>query len=238
MSVLFLVLGAAAAYDHSGIIAAAPDKAAKTLNCASQFDTPQVPGKRMLLADRLSGRIVENRSALMVANPVLRTDEAPGPKGENVCNRPVAIALPAINPQGGLASPSPLLAIHLTSGFGMRVHPILGGMRMHSGVDLAAPAGSPIFATYSGKVTSAGWAGGYGLSAAVESDSGVQTRFGHMSRVIVSRGQSVRKGDLIGYVGSSGLSTGPHLHYEVRLKGQAVDPVPLLKERSIRRHQG
>jgi murein DD-endopeptidase MepM/ murein hydrolase activator NlpD len=120
----------------------------------------------------------------------------------------------------------------------MRVHPILGGMRMHSGVDLAAPAGSPIFATYSGKVTSAGWAGGYGLSAAVESDSGVQTRFGHMSRVTVSRGQSVRKGDLIGYVGSTGLSTGPHLHYEVRLKGQAVDPAPLLKARSIHRHQG
>jgi murein DD-endopeptidase MepM/ murein hydrolase activator NlpD len=69
---------------------------------------------------------------------------------------------------------------------------------------------------------------------AVESDSGLQTRFGHMSRLMVSRGQSVRKGEIIGYVGSTGLSTGPHLHYEVRFKGRALDPMPLLGSRGTR----
>jgi murein DD-endopeptidase MepM/ murein hydrolase activator NlpD len=211
------------------------DALSTTLGCASQLDGLQSPGKRMLLADRQSGRLVEIRNAPIAADTKLRTGEASKPKNGVACNRPISLAMPTGTTPGDLASRSPLLASHLTSGFGMRVHPLLGGMRMHSGVDLAAPTGSPIFATYSGKVTSAGWAGGYGLSAAVESKSGVQTRFGHMSRLIVSRGQSVRKGDVIGYVGSTGLSTGPHLHYEVRFKGQAVDPLPLLDARSMHR---
>ena len=127
-----------------------------------------------------------------------------------------------------IPSQMPVAARALTSGFGMRGHPLLGGRRAHSGIDLAAPAGSPIVATSDGQVSWADWAGGYGIAVAVEHGGGYQTRYAHMSRVNVAPGQQVRKGDVIGYVGSTGLSTGPHLHYEVRVNGQAVNPVPML----------
>ncbi|MBW8784706.1 MAG: M23 family metallopeptidase [Novosphingobium sp.] len=112
----------------------------------------------------------------------------------------------------------------ISSGYGMRVHPILGGVRMHWGVDLAAPSGAPIMATTNGTVRSAGWSGGYGLLVALDDPSGIETRYGHMSRVAVAAGQEVRAGQILGFVGSTGRSTGPHVHYEVRVAGRAVDP--------------
>ena len=125
----------------------------------------------------------------------------------------------------GQTGGSPLAYATMTSGFGMRWHPLLGGERMHSGVDLAAPAGSPIAATADGIVSQAGWNGGYGLYVAISHPGGLQTRYGHMSQITVGAGQAVSKGELIGYVGSTGRSTGPHLHYEVRRNGLAVRPV-------------
>lgn len=130
--------------------------------------------------------------------------------------------------QAAIPSQMPVAARALTSGFGMRGHPLLGGRRAHSGIDLAAPTGSPIVATSDGQVSWADWAGGYGIAVAVEHGGGYQTRYGHMSRVNVSPGQQVRKGDVIGYVGSTGMSTGPHLHYEVRVNGRAINPLPML----------
>ena len=115
-----------------------------------------------------------------------------------------------------------------TSSFGMRTHPILGGRRAHKGVDLAMPAGSPIYATADGVISRADWFSGYGLYVAIEHGGELQTRYGHMSRLNVEAGQQVKKGDIIGYVGSTGRSTGPHLHYEVRIAGEAVNPVPYL----------
>lgn len=115
-----------------------------------------------------------------------------------------------------------------TSSFGMRTHPVLGGRRAHKGVDLAMPAGSPIYATADGVISRADWYSGYGLYVAIEHGGELQTRYGHMSRLNVEAGQQVRKGDIIGYVGSTGRSTGPHLHYEVRIAGEAVNPVPYL----------
>ncbi len=112
----------------------------------------------------------------------------------------------------------------LTSGFGMRYDPILGTTRMHSGVDLAAPSGSPIVASSDGMVSKAGWNGGYGLFISLEHGGGMETRYGHMSRLNVVAGQRVRTGDVIGFVGSTGHSTGPHLHFETRINGQAVRP--------------
>lgn len=132
---------------------------------------------------------------------------------------------------GLLPSRMPVAAYGLTSGFGMRQHPLLGLLREHSGVDLAAPFGSPIYATSDGVVSSADWRGGYGLFIALDHGGGVQTRYGHLSRLNVAAGQQVHKGDVIGLVGSTGLSTGPHLHYEVRLNGQAVNPMPYLHSR-------
>ena len=133
---------------------------------------------------------------------------------------------PTRRPAGNisLGSAMPLVRGALTSGFGMRTHPILGGLRMHSGIDLAAPRGSPILATSDGVVGQAGWKGGYGLFVALEHSGGLETRYGHMSQLTVSTGQHVRKGDIIGYVGSTGRSTGPHLHYEMRMNGVPVRP--------------
>jgi murein DD-endopeptidase MepM/ murein hydrolase activator NlpD len=125
----------------------------------------------------------------------------------------------------------PVAATALTSRFGLREHPMLGIRRAHLGVDLAAPSGSPIVATSDGIVGEADWRGGYGLLVALEHGGGIETRYGHMSRLNVAAGQSVHKGDVIGFVGSTGLSTGPHLHYEVRVNGQPINPLPLLGSR-------
>ena len=129
----------------------------------------------------------------------------------------------------------PVESVKLSSDFGMRTHPVLGGRRAHRGVDLAAPAGTPIRASADGMVSRADWFSGYGLYVAVEHGGEIQTRYGHMSRLNVAAGQRVRKGDIIGYVGSTGRSTGPHLHYEVRIAGNAVNPLPYLQSGQVER---
>lgn len=123
----------------------------------------------------------------------------------------------------------PLEGFRFTSGFGMRIHPVLGGRRGHKGIDLAAPIGTPIYASADGQVSKAEWFSSYGLYVSLEHGGDIQTRYGHMSRLNVAAGQFVHKGDLIGYVGSTGRSTGPHLHYEVRVAGEAVNPMPYMQ---------
>jgi len=112
----------------------------------------------------------------------------------------------------------------ITSGFGLRRHPILGYTRMHSGIDFAAGYGSPIYATADGIVTFAGWHGGHGNFVRLNNGGGMGTGYGHMSRIAVSSGTRVRRGQVIGYVGSTGLSTGAHLHYEMYRNGVPVNP--------------
>ena len=126
---------------------------------------------------------------------------------------------------GSMPAGMPLSSARLTSSFGYRTHPLHGGSRMHAGVDLAAPTGTPVQATADGVVTSAGWRGGYGILVSLGHGGGVQTRYAHLSAIAVRPGTSVRAGDVIGYVGSTGNSTGPHLHYELRVNGQAVNPM-------------
>ena len=113
----------------------------------------------------------------------------------------------------------------VTSGFGSRFHPILHHMRMHKGVDLAAAYGTPILAAASGRVVAAGWHGGYGRQVAIQHGGGLETTYSHMSSIAASPGSHVRQGQVIGYVGSSGLATGPHLHYEVYKDGRLVNPL-------------
>jgi murein DD-endopeptidase MepM/ murein hydrolase activator NlpD len=108
---------------------------------------------------------------------------------------------------------------------------VLGGERAHLGVDLSAPSGSPVVATAVGVVGWAGPRGGYGLMVAIEGAAGTETRYGHLSRLNVASGQSVRKGQVIGRVGSTGMSTGSHLHYEVRVNGRPVNPLSLLRSK-------
>jgi murein DD-endopeptidase MepM/ murein hydrolase activator NlpD len=128
----------------------------------------------------------------------------------------------------------PLRKEVVSSGFGMRLHPLLGVWRPHLGVDLAAPTGTPVYATADGRVSAAGRRGGYGLAITLQHARGMETLYGHMSRLNVARGQSVRRGEVIGWVGSTGLSTGPHLHYETRLQGRAVNPLPRVRAKKAR----
>ena len=128
-----------------------------------------------------------------------------------------------------IPSRNPLDSSAMTSGFGMRIHPVLGGRRGHKGIDLASPIGTPVHAPADGVISRADWFSSYGLFVSIEHGGSLQTRFGHMSRLNVAAGQTVKKGDIIGYVGTTGRSTGPHLHYEVRVAGNAVNPMPYMQ---------
>lgn len=112
----------------------------------------------------------------------------------------------------------------ITSSFGMRLHPILGYTRMHTGVDMSAPYGQEIKAGGAGRVILAGTYGGYGNTVVIDHGGGMTTLYAHQSQLNVSYGQQVGAADIIGYIGTSGLSTGPHLHFEVRLNGIPVNP--------------
>lgn len=119
--------------------------------------------------------------------------------------------------------------VEFTSGFGVRNDPFLGRPAMHTGLDFRAATGDPIRATANGKVVSSGWAGGYGRMVEIDHGNGLATRYGHMSEIHVKIGDQVKIGQVIGAVGSTGRSTGPHLHYETRIEGEAVDPQKFLR---------
>ena len=117
----------------------------------------------------------------------------------------------------------------MRGGFGMRSNPFGGrGSEFHKGQDIHASYGAPVFATADGVVVNAGWLRGYGQVVYVDHGNGISTRYGHLSHIGVTLGQAVRRGDQLGLVGSTGRSTGPHLHYEVRIDGQATNPIPYL----------
>jgi murein DD-endopeptidase MepM/ murein hydrolase activator NlpD len=116
----------------------------------------------------------------------------------------------------------------ISSPFGYRMHPVLGYAKFHSGIDLSAGYGQSIVATAAGRVTCADWLGGYGMAVTIDHGSGLSTLYGHCSQLHVSTGQYVKKGQLIASVGSTGMSTGPHCHYEVHKDGTQVDPMPYM----------
>jgi murein DD-endopeptidase MepM/ murein hydrolase activator NlpD len=119
--------------------------------------------------------------------------------------------------------------VEFTSGFGIRSDPFLGRPAMHTGLDFRAAMGDPVRATANGKVASAGWAGGYGRMVEIDHGNGLSTRYGHLSEIGVKVGEPIKIGQVIGAVGSTGRSTGPHLHYETRIDGEAVDPQKFLR---------
>ena len=119
--------------------------------------------------------------------------------------------------------------VEFTSGFGVRTDPFLGRPAMHTGLDFRAATGDPVRATANGKVASSGWAGGYGRMVEIDHGNGLSTRYGHLSEIVVKVGDTVKIGQVIGAVGSTGRSTGPHLHYETRIDGEAVDPQKFLR---------
>jgi murein DD-endopeptidase MepM/ murein hydrolase activator NlpD len=146
----------------------------------------------------------------------------PPPAANGVNQSPVASIYP-------LTNPSPV-----TSRFGWRTHPLTGNRRFHSGIDIGAPAGSPVVATGAGTVISAGWNGGYGKAIIIQHSDTQQTLYGHLSEISVQAGQTIAQGTVIGLVGSTGNSTGPHLHFESRMPNiagvwSAVDPTQEIK---------
>lgn len=200
------------------------------------------------MAERDAGRIerVVGKLGMKVAVAGPSPDGAPRPKpsvgagGPFVpASDPVAMvrrAETAIDRLAGIRKSARVLPLGLpvradpqiTSTFGNRSDPFLGVLAMHTGIDFRAETGDPVVATGSGTVEEAGRQGGYGLMVEIDHGQGVTTRFGHLSRIAVEVGQTVRPGQVIGYAGSTGRSTGPHLHYETRVNGDAVNPMPWL----------
>jgi murein DD-endopeptidase MepM/ murein hydrolase activator NlpD len=131
------------------------------------------------------------------------------------------VAVPVRKPVAG--------EVDMSSPFGMRLDPFLGRPAIHTGIDLRGEIGEPVHATAAGKITIAGRDGGYGNMIEINHGNGLSTRYGHLSEIDVKVGQFVRIGEVIGKIGSTGRSTGPHLHYETRIKGEAVDPQKFLR---------
>ena len=187
-------------------------------------------------------------SAADVAEPVREAQEQPFANGDERFRelfaswstldsagpqQPGAPASIMTQPSISVPSRMPLGGARLTSGYGMRDHPVLRQRRRHNGVDLAAPTGTPVYATADGIVGRADWFSSYGLYISIDHGGEIETRYAHLSRLAVAAGDRVEVGDIIGYVGSTGRSTGPHLHYEVRIDGVAVNPIPYMQETEV-----
>ena len=133
------------------------------------------------------------------------------------------------NPQAAVGASGsmmwPAVGHGISSPFGYRIHPIYHTQKMHTGVDINVAYGTPVYAADGGTVILSGWNGGYGNCIVINHGNGITTLYGHMSSLVASSGQSVSKGQVIGYVGSTGASTGPHLHWEVAVNGQRVNPL-------------
>jgi murein DD-endopeptidase MepM/ murein hydrolase activator NlpD len=224
MSKLAALVGAAllvSAGSAPALANTANSAAATSTTTASADVTAPVRGEQI---DPLAGGDQRFKSLFASWTAIERTSPKAGSLAETAYSAPFA------QPTVSVPSRMPLEGAALTSGYGMRTHPVLGGRRQHTGIDLAAPTGTPVYATADGVVSRADWYSSYGLYIAVEHGASMQTRYAHLSRVAVTVGDSVKKGDLIGYVGSTGRSTGPHLHYEVRIDGLAVNPIPYMVE--------
>jgi murein DD-endopeptidase MepM/ murein hydrolase activator NlpD len=147
----------------------------------------------------------------------------------------IELLLASLNTPGGELAPAtgaffafPIPGAPVTSGFGPRIDPIAGYVGFHPGVDFGAPLGTPIHAAGDGLIVFAGQESGYGNYTCISHGHGIATCYGHQSQILVQVGQSVVRGQVIGLVGTTGYSTGPHLHFEVRINGQVTDPMPWL----------
>jgi len=121
----------------------------------------------------------------------------------------------------------------LSSGFGVRTDPLRGTFARHAGVDIPAPLGTPVLASAEGMIRFAGSAGGYGNMVEIEHPNGIRTRYAHLSRILVGERSTVARGQIIALMGSTGRSTGSHLHFEMRANGTAIDPLPHLGEEEV-----
>lgn len=175
-----------------------------------RVSVPDVQGDSQ---DAVGGPYIPIGGAQALAAAMQEADQA---FGRVALVKAAASRLPLIRPMPGG---------EMTSNFGSRRDPFLGSLAFHAGIDFRSPTGTDIRPTAPGVVTAAGWSGGYGNMVEVDHGNGVTTRYGHMSRIIASVGDRVTRDTVIGEVGSTGRSTGPHLHYETRINGVALNPV-------------
>lgn len=160
-----------------------------------------------------------NETALGTSDPMFRNLHNSWGNASGVRNK-VEFSVPSSNP---------VELMNLSSGYGPRRSPTRGASRNHKGIDIPGPVGTPIYATADGYIGRAQWVSGYGKYVEIEHGNAIETRYGHLSALNVQPGQYVRKGDVIGFMGSTGRSTGSHLHYEVRIAGEAVNPTAFLQ---------
>ncbi|MGL6348613.1 MAG: M23 family metallopeptidase, partial [Aeromonas sp.] len=164
---------------------------------------------------RISPEDIEsNKTPLGVSDPEFRSLHDGWGRIKGVSKK-VDVSIPSINP---------VEVMRMTSQFGYRTDPFQGRRKNHKGLDIAGPIGTPIYATADGIIGRAQWVSGYGKYIEVEHGNAIQTRYGHLSAMNVVSGQRVKQGDIIGFMGSTGRSTGSHLHYEVRIAGEPVNP--------------
>jgi murein DD-endopeptidase MepM/ murein hydrolase activator NlpD len=190
------------------VIAASPANAASSAAASDSF--------RVSPED-----LKNNETALGVSDPEFRSIF--GRWGQATATTPkTSVAVPSINPVENM---------RLSSNFGPRRAPKRGASRYHKGLDIPGPVGTPIFATADGVVGRAQRVSGYGKFIELDHGNAIQTRYGHMSALNVYAGQRVKKGDVIGFMGSTGNSTGSHLHYEVRIAGDAINPIGFLTQK-------
>ena len=188
---------------------------------ASAMTAPAMANSAATASDsfRVSAEDVKaNQTALGVSDPEFRAlSNSWGQINGAVAK--IQVAVPSINP---------VEIMKFSSGYGYRNAPTRGASRNHKGIDIPGPVGTPIYATADGQIGRAEWVGGYGKFVEINHGNSVQTRYGHLSAMNVMPGQRIRKGDILGYMGSTGRSTGSHLHYEVRIAGEAINPSAFL----------
>jgi murein DD-endopeptidase MepM/ murein hydrolase activator NlpD len=163
----------------------------------------------------------------MIENLILQIDQEnerrEKPAFAKLSGKMLLSALPAIKPIAG----------YISSGFGMRFHPIFNRAIFHEGTDFSAPVGTKVMATGDGTVVSSGFETGYGKKVIIDHGSGYKTVYAHLSKAVVRQGQHVRRGDIIAFSGNTGLSTGPHLHYEVRKNNIQVNPTAYFSDDKV-----
>lgn len=180
---------------------------------------PHVRKTAMTYSPRTGNKSVEGPALTNDIVIISRAEETTPIRKLNTLKAGAASNIPSIWPVAGV----------LRSGVGMRNNPFGGSsVEYHKGQDIAAPTGTPINVTADGVVVVAGWVKGYGNGIYVDHGNGITTRYGHLSRIDVVVGQTLKRGDHLGLVGSTGRSTGPHLHYEVRINGEPTSPIPYL----------
>lgn len=207
----------------TGILLAAPASLRAQQDETSSASHIQEPAQAATDGGARPIRIAAGRAADLVGAPRYADRSAVGTGAMLVTFSDRPVIRPHRAP-GGQAVSAPIRGARLTSAFGYRRHPITGGWRMHNGVDLAAPWGTPVVAAQSGKVRFASWRGGYGLLVVLDHEGGGETRYAHLSRIAVQAGQRVADGQTVGFVGATGNATGPHLHFETRAGGRAYKP--------------